>query len=82
MFKLALEVDIVCLLFRPLCLFLFQSACVSNPCQNKGTCQAGFTDKGYRCLCTAGFKGRNCQKGEHASSWRRWTFNKLVFIGI
>jgi len=59
--------NIICLLFHPSFLFLFQSACVSNPCQNNGTCQAGFTDKGYRCLCTAGFKGRNCQKGEHVS---------------
>ncbi|KAL9954064.1 hypothetical protein ACROYT_G041555 [Oculina patagonica] len=38
-----------------------KSACVSNPCKNKATCQTGFTDKGYRCLCTPGFQGQQCQ---------------------
>ncbi|XP_022806738.1 uncharacterized protein LOC111343813 [Stylophora pistillata] len=37
-----------------------QSACVKNPCENNSTCQSGFTDLGYRCLCTAGFKGQTC----------------------
>jgi len=60
-------VDIICLLFHPSCLLLFQSDGVSNPCQNNGTCQAGFTNKGYRCLCTAGFRGHNCQKEEVVS---------------
>ena len=23
----------------------------------------GFTDKGYRCVCTAGFKGKHCKTG-------------------
>ncbi|XP_066025908.1 uncharacterized protein [Pocillopora verrucosa] len=39
-----------------------ESACVDNPCNNNSTCQSGFTDKGYRCLCTAGFKGPRCKK--------------------
>nr|XP_058960272.1 uncharacterized protein LOC131787202 [Pocillopora verrucosa] len=39
-----------------------ESACVDNPCRNNATCQTGFTDKGYRCLCTAGFKGPRCKK--------------------
>ncbi|XP_078351653.1 uncharacterized protein LOC144636339 [Oculina patagonica] len=38
-----------------------KSTCVSNPCENNSTCQTGFTDKGYRCLCTAGFHGHECQ---------------------
>ena len=44
-------------------LFPLQSACVDNPCDNNSTCQSGFTDKGYRCLCTTGFKGPRCKKG-------------------
>ncbi|XP_022789957.1 protein kinase C-binding protein NELL1-like [Stylophora pistillata] len=39
-----------------------ESACVDNPCDNNATCQSGFTDKGYCCLCTTGFKGPNCSK--------------------
>ncbi|XP_027056156.1 uncharacterized protein LOC113683142 [Pocillopora damicornis] len=39
-----------------------QSACVNNPCKNNATCQSGFTDKGYHCLCTAGFKSLTCDE--------------------
>ncbi|XP_022780858.1 uncharacterized protein LOC111322081 [Stylophora pistillata] len=39
-----------------------ESACVENPCKNNATCQSGFTNKGYRCLCTAGFRGQDCKK--------------------
>jgi len=38
-----------------------KNACVNKPCKNNATCQSGFTDKGYRCLCTSGFKGPNCE---------------------
>ena len=44
--------------------FLPQNACVSNLCKNQATCQTGFTAKGYRCLCIAGFKGEYCEIGE------------------
>ena len=44
-------------------LFPLQSAYVDNPCDNNSTCQSGFTYKGYRCLCTTGFKGSRCEKG-------------------
>ena len=45
--------------------FFCQSNCVQNPCQNNATCQSGFTKKGYRCLCTAGFEGPICERGKH-----------------
>ncbi|KAL9953748.1 hypothetical protein ACROYT_G041211 [Oculina patagonica] len=38
-----------------------KSACVSNACKNQATCQTGFTDKGYRCLCAPRFQGPECQ---------------------
>ncbi|KAL9956971.1 hypothetical protein ACROYT_G038542 [Oculina patagonica] len=34
--------------------------CVNNPCSLNGRCQTGFTDKGYRCVCSAGFTGKHC----------------------
>uniref|UniRef100_A0A5F8H4Y3 Sushi, nidogen and EGF-like domain-containing protein 1 n=1 Tax=Monodelphis domestica TaxID=13616 RepID=A0A5F8H4Y3_MONDO len=34
------------------------SACLSNPCQNEGTCLE--TDQGYICECPDGFTGFNC----------------------
>ncbi|XP_022777800.1 uncharacterized protein LOC111319257 [Stylophora pistillata] len=39
-----------------------ETACVKNSCKNNATCQSGFTDEGYRCLCTVGFKGQTCDK--------------------
>ena len=52
-----------CFLFVYLFVFLCQSNCIANPCKNNATCQSGFTDKGYRCLCSAGFKGQTCDEG-------------------
>ena len=42
---------------------LIQNTCLANPCKNNATCQSGFTEKGYRCWCTAGFKGQTCDEG-------------------
>ncbi|KAL9971557.1 hypothetical protein ACROYT_G017732 [Oculina patagonica] len=40
-----------------------KNACGKNPpCRNNAKCQSGFTDKGYRCLCIAGFEGAHCEK--------------------
>ena len=45
-------------------LFTSQNTCKSSPCLNNGKCQYGFTDKAFRCLCTAGFEGELCEKGD------------------
>ena len=50
------------------CFFFCQSNCVQNPCKNNATCQSGFTKKGYRCFCTAGFEGLICERGKHNSN--------------
>ncbi|RMX51471.1 hypothetical protein pdam_00018817, partial [Pocillopora damicornis] len=40
----------------------------SSPCSNSGTCQAGFTYKGFRCVCWERFTGEICQvEGEMAA---------------
>nr|XP_058945830.1 ficolin-2-like [Pocillopora verrucosa] len=38
-----------------------ENPCNSSPCLNSGTCQAGFTYKGFRCVCRERFGGETCQ---------------------
>ena len=52
--------------------FFCQSNCVQNSCKNNATCQSGFTKKGYRCLCTAGFEGPLCERGNTTSMLISW----------
>ncbi|XP_066021196.1 uncharacterized protein [Pocillopora verrucosa] len=41
-----------------------ENACARNPCKNNATCQAGFTDRDYQCLCVlgSGFEGHDCDE--------------------
>ncbi|XP_037388904.1 slit homolog 1a isoform X1 [Pygocentrus nattereri] len=39
--------------------------CLSSPCLNHGTCQTDATEL-YKCTCTEGFKGRNCETALNA----------------
>ena len=43
--------------------FFKHNPCSRSPCLNNSTCQAGFTSKGFRCVCRAGFTGTNCTEG-------------------
>ena len=56
-----LELQFSCLIWPNI---LFQNACSNSPCKNNGTCQSGFTKKGYQCFCTSGWTGGQCQDGK------------------
>ncbi|XP_074617699.1 neurexin-4-like [Acropora palmata] len=38
-----------------------ENPCNSSPCLNGGTCQAGFTKTGFRCQCSIGSFGKQCE---------------------
>ena len=53
-------------------LFLpYQSPCSNSACAEHSTCQAGYTSKGYRCICLTGFTGSSCSQGH-------WNIDFLV----
>ena len=54
-----------------------KSACDKIYCHNGGTCESGFTVKGYRCLCSSGYTGERCEKG------KKWAMHYiLIFFTI
>ena len=53
-----------CILLLPL---LFQSPCLEKPCEYGGSCVANYDDDTYKCLCEAGFTGKNCQTSKSTS---------------
>ncbi|KAL9974208.1 hypothetical protein ACROYT_G011221 [Oculina patagonica] len=61
-----------------------ENPCSSSPCLNNGTCQAGFTSKGFRCICRAGFTGTDCSQdidecsnGSHECDTNAHCFNTV-----
>ena len=44
--------------------FFFQKPCLSSPCFNGATCQTGFSEQGYRCVCITGYHGNKCELGK------------------
>jgi len=41
-----------------------ENPCRRGPCKNNGTCQAGFTSEGFRCICPIGTLGKKCERGK------------------
>lgn len=39
-----------------------KDACMPNPCQHNGTCLQAHNNRGYHCLCHAGWRGYACER--------------------
>ncbi|KAL9989347.1 hypothetical protein ACROYT_G003888 [Oculina patagonica] len=48
-----------------------ENPCSSSPCLSGATCQVGFTSKGFRCICPAGFPGTICLRAKSCSEVKR-----------
>ena len=44
--------------------FFVKNACIKKPCPRNAICQAGYSLGGYRCVCVAGYTGKDCTEGE------------------
>ena len=44
--------------------FFVKNACIKKPCPRNAICQAGYSRGGYRCVCVAGYTGKDCTEGE------------------
>ena len=58
--------------------FFLKNACATKPCQNNATCQAGFTDRDYQCLCIPGFTGDDCENGTNTLYCNKWPVLNLM----
>jgi len=52
-----------------------ENACAKKPCKNNATCQAGFTDRDYQCLCIPGFTGHDCEHGTNTIYYNEWSYS-------
>lgn len=64
---------------------LSSSDCLSNPCQNQGSCEE--TKDNFKCLCPSAFTGVTCEKGKRETYFCKsnfcfaHSFNKLSAMG-
>uniref|UniRef100_A0A672L0Q3 Coagulation factor VII-like n=1 Tax=Sinocyclocheilus grahami TaxID=75366 RepID=A0A672L0Q3_SINGR len=49
-----------------LCSSAVKDHCESNPCENNGLCSSQNAES-YMCLCSPGFSGLNCERGENVT---------------